>query len=67
MLYSFLIEISLLLLRVVALFSKKIAHFLSVRIHILDTIQEKINDIIQKNFPNLSNIEVKINRPMFFS
>ena len=43
MLYSFLIEISLLLLRVVALFSKKIAHFLSVRIHILDTIQEKIN------------------------
>jgi hypothetical protein len=32
-----------------------------------DTIQEKINDIIQKNFPNLSNIEVKINRPMFFS
>jgi len=32
-----------------------------------DTIQEKINDIIQKNFPNLSNIEVKINHPMFFS
>ena len=32
-----------------------------------DTIQEKINDIIQKFFPNLSNIEVKINRPMFFS
>ncbi len=43
MLYSFLIEITLLLLRVVALFSKKIAHFLDVRINILNTIQEKTN------------------------
>jgi len=32
-----------------------------------DVIQEKIHDIIREKFPNLSNIEVKINSPMFFS
>ena len=32
-----------------------------------DVIQEKIHDIIQEKFPNLRNIEVKINSPMFFS
>lgn len=42
MLYSFGIEIALLLLRVVALFSKKIAHFLRVRSTVVKTVQEKI-------------------------
>jgi hypothetical protein len=32
-----------------------------------DVIQENIHDIIQEKFPNLRNIEVKINSPMFFS
>ena len=32
-----------------------------------DTIKEKINEIIEENFPNLKNIIVKKNPPMFFS
>ena len=32
-----------------------------------EIIQKKINDTIREKFPNLSNIEVKINHPMFFS
>lgn len=32
-----------------------------------DVIQEKINNIIKEKFPNLQNIEVKINPSMFFS
>lgn len=42
MLYSFGIEIILLFVRVLALFSKKTAHFLKVRANSLETIQSKI-------------------------
>ena len=43
MLYSFGIEIILLFVRVLALFSKKTAHFLKVRANSLETIQSKIS------------------------
>ena len=43
MLYTFVIGIVLFLLRLVALFSNKINHFLSVRKNIIPTIQEKIS------------------------
>ena len=43
MLYSIGIEITLLLARVIAPFSKKIAHFLEVRKTVLDTVENKIN------------------------
>ena len=43
MLYSFGIEVILLFLRVITLFSKKIAHFLEVRSTSLETVQDKIN------------------------
>ena len=43
MLYSFGIEVILLFIRVVALFSKKIAHFLKVRTTSLKKVQAKIS------------------------
>jgi len=43
MLYSFGIEIILLFVRVLALFSKKTAHFLKTRANSLETIQSKIS------------------------
>lgn len=43
MLYSFGIEIILLFVRVLALFSKKTAHFLKARANSLETIQSKIS------------------------
>ncbi len=43
MLYSFLIEIVLLFMRVIMFFSKKIDHFLSTRNGIIETIKTKIN------------------------